>query len=136
MKKSILAFLLFLIPISAMAANVELSWTPPTERESCDVKAADGTCTTFTPLPPSEIGGYRIYYGTTQGAYNLGPVEVDDPAAVSTIVDWPAGAVYFAVITTFDTDLRESLYSEFISVAVDHGLPKPPARFRARVIPD
>jgi len=132
MKKLLLTFLL-LISFNVIAANTLIEWTPPTERESCDVKDDDGICTKHTPLAPSEIGGYHIYYGTTQGAYNQ-QFDVNDPGATSAIMDLPRGFIYFLVVTTFDTDLRESIYSEFISVAVDHGVPKSPTGVTATVL--
>lgn len=136
MKKSILAvLLLFFVSGLANAANVKFQWTPPTTRESCEERNSANECILYTPLPPDEIGGYNIYYGTTQGAYNE-TFNVTDPTATSATISLPAGLIYFAVVTTIDTESRESIYSEFISVAVDHADPKQPTGLTATVLPD
>ena len=133
MKKILLIITLTFISFNLNAANTLVEWTPPVERESCEEKDAGGACIRYTPLAPEEIGGYNIYYGTTQGAYNQ-EFNITDGTATSAILDLPRGFIYFLVVTTIDIDSRESVFSEFISVAVDHGDPKRPTGVRATVL--
>ena len=75
-----------------------LRWQPPSQR-------VDGES-----LSMSEIGGYRIYYGTQSGAYDS-MLSVDDPyTSMIQIDDLPLGTYYF-VMTTVDTSGIESAYS-------------------------
>ena len=81
--------------------NITLSWVAPVERE-------DGT-----PISMSEIAGYRVYYGETEGDYN-NDVDVNHGDTMQvTLNDLPEGT-YYIVVTTFDMDGRESLHSEMI----------------------
>lgn len=88
----------------SIVASVKIDWTPPSERE-------DGSA-----LSLSEIGGYRIYYGTTEGDY---PNQFDISGGTVSHVTASTGAatltvspgVYHFVVTTYDTDGRESQYS-------------------------
>jgi hypothetical protein len=84
---------------------VTLAWDPPVAR-------ADES-----PLLPSEIGGYRIYYGTQEGDYP-NRIDFDDGTAESVkLIDLAPGTYYF-VITTYDTDGRESEYSSVITATL------------------
>ena len=75
-----------------------LSWTAPTER-------ADGSA-----LALSAIAGYRVYYGLETGIYH-GQIDINDYIATqSQLPSLPSGE-YFIVITTIDTDGRESVFS-------------------------
>ncbi len=82
----------------AFAVTAELTWTPPTTRE-------DGS-----PLLPSEIGGYRVYYGTAPGDYMYEFPFTPAPAVGTTTVDFSPGT-YYLVVTTVDTAGRESRFS-------------------------
>jgi len=75
-----------------------LSWVAPSERE-------DGS-----GLSPSEIAGFRIYYGTESGSYpNM--VNVDDHTATeAALADLPSGT-YYIVMTTVGTDGLVSAFS-------------------------
>lgn len=104
-RASFLAALLLLVASNARAGSITLSWTPPTERE-------DGTL-----IAPGEIAGFNIYYGTAAGDYIYDidvPVGVlADPLAPSyTVPDLDTCTIYYLVMTTYDSDGRESLYSE------------------------
>ena len=85
-----------------------LELTQPTQRE-------DGSA-----LSPSEIDSYRVYYGTAAGDYQI---QVDiDPVNIeadleSLIGDLDTG-IYYSVVTTVDTEGRESLYSAEIIVEI------------------
>jgi hypothetical protein len=75
-----------------------LAWVAPVAR-------ADGSA-----LSLSEIGGYRVYYGTTEGDYPNRIDIADGSADQLTLTDLPPGTYYF-VVTTYDTAGRESEYS-------------------------
>lgn len=84
---------------------LELTWVAPSER-------ADNTGLTL-----SEIAGYRIYYGTEKGNYQ-NQFEVNDGSAQQAqIAGVPSGA-YYLVMTTIDTDGRESSYSPEVVVTI------------------
>jgi hypothetical protein len=85
--------------------DISLSWIAPGERDD------------NSPLSLSEIAGYKIYYGTTQGEYS-NSIDVNDAAAEGyTITDLPSG-VYYIVVTTIDTDGLESGFSETVSKSI------------------
>jgi hypothetical protein len=75
-----------------------ISWVAPSEREDATV------------LSLSDIAGYRIYYGVETGNYQERVVINDPSATQATIAGIPSGT-FFAVITTVDTDGRESSWS-------------------------
>jgi len=86
--------------------SVSLSWVAPSEREDA------------TPISLSEIAGYKVYYGTTQGQYSEVVVVNDGIAEGYTLTGLVADTYYF-VVTTFDTEGRESQYSsEVIKAAI------------------
>lgn len=82
-----------------------VTWVAPSERED------------NTPISPAEIAGYRVYYGNSQGDY---PNRIEIGDAYDNDVDTndlnlPAGT-YYAVITTLDTDGRESAFSDEVTL--------------------
>ena len=84
-----------------------VSWVSPSERED------------NSPISLAEIAGYRIYYGSSQGDY---PNQIDINDAYDNDVDTadlnlPAGT-YYAVVTTIDTDGRESAFSEEVTLNI------------------
>lgn len=84
--------------------TVTVSWTAPQTR-------ADGT-----PMVLSEIGGYRVYYGTQTGIYT-DEVDIDDGTAEQVTVETGSGD-YFFVVTTVDTEGRESEFSQEITITI------------------
>jgi len=89
----------------AATGSLDLSWTAPVAR-------ADGT-----PLSLADINGYRIYYGSSDGNYPES-VEISDGTAQSaTVTGIPVGS-YHVVMTTYDTDGRESNYSPSVVKSV------------------
>ena len=85
--------------------EVNLSWTAPSEREDNN------------PLPLSEIAGYKVYYGTTQGNYSNSTDINDGNAEGHTFKGLSTGTYYFAV-TTYDIEGRESQYSSEIKIII------------------
>lgn len=78
-----------------------VDWQAPTHRE-------DNT----TVLTSQEIGGYRIYYGNEPGVYN-NVADVTDAATLQvTVSGLQSETTYHFVVTTFDKDGRESLFSD------------------------
>ena len=58
----------------------------------------------------SEISGYTVHYGTSKGNYPDSFSINNGSATAVTVTDLPAGT-YYLVVTTRDTDGRESGYS-------------------------
>lgn len=80
------------------ANTLLMSWTAPSKR-------ADGSA-----LQPTEISGYRIYYGTVKGIYPEKLFINTEQVVGADVADIPGGD-YFIVLTTIDTNGRESDYS-------------------------
>ena len=92
------AFTLRVDPAPQAVGSFTLSWTAPVAR-------TDGT-----PLSLSELAGYRIHYGSTAGNYP-NTVDVSDGSAqTATVNNLPAG-IYYAVMTSYDSNGLESAYS-------------------------
>jgi len=85
--------------------NLALSWKAPVAR-------ADGT-----PLSLADIDGYRIHYGETSGNYTSYFTVADGTAQNMTLTGIPAGT-YYLVMTTYDVNGRESVYSSEIRKTV------------------
>ena len=85
--------------------KVDLSWTAPTTR-------TDGTL-----LNPSELEGYRIYYGASPDELVLQEEIIGVSATEISITDLPPGVYYFSV-TAYDSDGLESSFSEVVSKEV------------------
>ena len=88
-------------PAPAQTGSFSLTWTAPVTR-------ADGS-----PIPLSDIGGYRIYYGVVAGNYPA-TVEVSDGSAQSATVDNIPAGTYHIVMTTYDMNGLESVQSPAI----------------------
>lgn len=84
------------------SGSLSLQWSAPVTR-------ADGT-----PLPLSEIDGYRIYYGVSIGNYPNWIDVADSTAQAITITDMPLGT-YYLVMTTYDVSGNESAYSSMVT---------------------
>ncbi|MBL4711323.1 MAG: VCBS domain-containing protein [Gammaproteobacteria bacterium] len=101
----IVSITLFGVNESNTTANLTLSWTAPSEREDNSAIAL------------SEIAGYKIFYGATQGDYTNSVNINDNTATDYTFSNFSAGTYYF-VITTIDTDGRESQYSSGVNITI------------------
>ena len=102
--KNLILFLSF--SSSAIAATAQITWTVPTERED------------NTELKPSEIKQYKVYYGIKPGKYDY-TVDVPATGAVpeKAEITLPTGSTYYFVVTTVDTDGRESSsYSQMVKI--------------------
>lgn len=92
-------------PEPMMSSDINLSWSAPSLRED------------DTGISLSEIAGYKIYYGESPGSYP-DSISVDGGDTNSyTMSNFSEGTYYF-VITTRDTEGRESQYSSVISVTI------------------
>ena len=100
-----------MLSTSVMAASVTLSWIAPTTNE-------DGS-------PLTDLGGYRLFYGATSGAYT----DVVDVGNVLTYV-WDVGeqegnTLYFNA-TAYDLNGNESIYNGEVSKTFPMIAPAPP----------
>jgi hypothetical protein len=86
-----------------VTGSVTLSWTAPVARED------------ETPISMSEIKGFRIYYGTVEppGVLNY-TIKIDDAYADKKTLNGLAPGNYNFVLTTIDTEGRESVPSEMV----------------------
>ena len=99
-----------LMALTEQAMAQTITWTNPTERE-------DGT-----PLALTEIGGYRIYWGSASG--DLQQTIVVNGQRTAHTVDFPPGKSYFQM-TVVDTAGRESLPTPELVAEVPIYDPKP-----------
>lgn len=95
--------LLTLLTFNAYAQDTLIQWMPPTERE-------DNT------LLGGDLAGFNIYYGNSSGVYSSN-VNIPNPSISSYTLNLDSG-VYYAVITAYDSDGRESIYSSEVSVTI------------------
>lgn len=90
-------------PVSSVStSSVTLNWTAPVAR-------ADQT-----PLSLADIGGYRVYYGASEGDYT-NSIDVNDGTAEQVILTELSPGTYYFVITTYDVNGRESVYSSVVT---------------------
>jgi hypothetical protein len=82
---------------------VSLSWSPPTTR-------SDGTTL-------SNLTGYRIYYGTTQGNYS-NSVDINNAGITEYILENLTPNTYYFVITAYDSQGVESDFSNVVSKTI------------------
>lgn len=80
--------------------SATLSWTAPTEN-------SDGS-------PLTDLAGYRIHYGITQGNYSE-QIQIDNPGLTTYVVENLSPNTWYFVATSFDT---EGIESQFSGVAV------------------
>jgi hypothetical protein len=103
-----LKYLIFFLSFSAFA-DIQLNWIPPSER-------ADNS-----PLSLSEIESYRIYYNADGSTAYPNFISIA-PTDTHTMVLPPA--TYYFVLTVFDFDGRESIFSDIV-VATEPDPPPP-----------
>ena len=83
--------------------NISLTWTAPSERED------------NSAISLSEIAGYHVFVGTTKGNYPNSITINDGTATGHTFTNLPTGTYYF-VVTTIDTEGRESQFSSEVVI--------------------
>ncbi len=83
---------------SALKRTVSIAWAAPSTRVD------------NTPVVPSEIGGYRIYYGNDSSQLQL-LTEISDPNRTDFTTPELAPGTYYFAITAYDTYGTESQYS-------------------------
>ncbi len=84
---------------------MSVTWSAPSARANGD------------PLSLSEIAGYQVYYGTKAGNYP-NQIDVNNPTAESIEIAGLTSGTYYLVLTTIDSDGRESSYSPEIVVTM------------------
>jgi hypothetical protein len=82
--------------------SFSLSWTAPVTR-------SDGS-----PMSLAEINGYKVYYGSNEGDYP-NSIDINDGATTTTTVSEVPVGDYYVVMTTYDSDGRESTQSGVVS---------------------
>jgi len=121
--KKLLLLTLLLASFNVSALTVNLSWLPPTERENGDA------------LPEADIAGYNVYYTSTKSGDYINSVFVSGGNTNAYKLLMPDATKYFIVVTTVDTDGRESSYSK--EVSKEYAKPsKPTFTFGAIETPD
>jgi hypothetical protein len=95
----------FTITVQAgSVGSATLTWVAPTLR-------TDGT-------PLTNLAGFRIRYGTSQGAYP-NSISLANPSLSTYVVDnLPGGATYYFVATAYDSNGAESDYSNSASKSI------------------
>ncbi|MGW8228053.1 MAG: galactose-binding domain-containing protein [Gammaproteobacteria bacterium] len=99
---SLPAFSIQVLAAPVQTGSISLQWSAPVSR-------ADGT-----PLSLADIDGYHIYYGVSAGDYPNRLDVADGTAQSATITEIPVGT-YYIVMTTYDIDGRESIYSSMVA---------------------
>jgi hypothetical protein len=112
---SLFITLMMMATTAAIAEIVSFSGTTPTERED------------ETALGLSEIKGFEIYCGATQGDYQS---TVFLPGATLPDTTWDLDlniGTHYCVISTVDIDDRKSLYSNEVTLIIEgKSRPNPP----------
>lgn len=114
--RTLTVLILSLLSFSVLAADVQLTWGTPTERE-------DGT-----PLAAEEIGSYVIEYG--QEETSLGQsVTVEGTLNTTDINGLPNGTTQYFRIATVDSDGLRGEFSDTINVDLPNAAPSAPSNF-------
>ena len=87
--------MLFLFPLSVIAASLQVSWNANTE---------------------TNLAGYKVYYGTTSGTYDA-TVNVGNVTSY-TIPSLSTGKTYYVAVTAYDTSSNESEKSTEVSANI------------------
>jgi hypothetical protein len=87
----------FSVTVQAVATgSATLTWTPPTQN-------TDGS-------PLTDLAGYKIYWGTSQGSYS-NSVTLNNPGLASYVVTNLVSGTYYFVATAINSQGVESSYS-------------------------
>jgi hypothetical protein len=79
---------------------VTVSWEAPTQR--------------IDDSPLENLAGFRVYYGAVAGAYTS-KLEVNTPSLTSVVISSLPEGTYWFVVTAYDAEGLESVYSEAAS---------------------
>lgn len=90
-------------PNHTTGGNSSLSWQAPT------------TYLDQSPIPLSEIGGYKIYVGTDEGSMSLN-TNINDPTVTSFDLNKLGKGVFHIAVTCYDVYGIESNYSPVIVI--------------------
>ena len=89
------------------AGSKRVNWTPPTERE-------DGS-----PLAPSEIYGYEVFYDTVSPPDSGQVQNVNDGTAKTHLITDLPPATWYAGVKTVDTEQQVSDLSNIVSFTIE-----------------
>jgi hypothetical protein len=89
--------------VATATGSATLSWNPPTTN-------TDGSALT-------NLAGYKIYWGTTQGSYP-NSVAINSPGISSYVLTNLVAGTYFFVMTSLSSAGEESAYSNAASKTV------------------
>ena len=98
----LLFFLCLFNAYNIHAANVTLSWIPPTTR-------ADGT-------PLTDLTGYKIYFGVSSKNYTQN-IDVGNVTSY-TVANLSTGTAYYFATTAYDASSNESSFSNEVSKTI------------------
>lgn len=123
MKNLFLALIISLSLVTGVNAATMFTWTPPTTN-------TDGTLLT-------DLGGYKIYCGLTQGVYTITkdtgllPADMTGKATypISSVLNMDTVKTYYCSVTAYDVNKNESVYSNEISVPLVGIPPSAPGGF-------
>jgi hypothetical protein len=85
------------------AGTVTVSWEAPAQR--------------VDESPLENLAGFRVYYGTAAGAYTS-KLEVNAPSLTTVVISSLPAGTYWFVVTAYDAEGLESVYSEAASTYV------------------
>lgn len=112
----VIAIALLLLAAQAHAGEAVLTWTAPTQN-------TDGT-------PLTDLAGFKIYLGQTQGGPYPVSIDIPDPAATTfTVPNLTDGVTYYFVSTAYNSaaTVQESDYSNEVSKTIPFPVPMPPS---------
>ncbi len=84
-------------------------------------QAPNGAILAWDANSESDLAGYRVYHGLTQGEYDTSEdvgLTSDPTSPQYTLADLTVGEEYFFVVTAYDFYGNESEYSNIVSVTV------------------
>ena len=122
MKKLLFTIILSLIPVVGLAATL-FTFTPPTTN-------TDGTLLT-------DLGGYKIYCGQASGDYSvtmdIGLIKPDITGKgtypIANVLNMDVTKTWYCVMTAYDINKNESVYSNEVSVPLVGLAPNVPGAF-------
>jgi hypothetical protein len=89
--------------VGTASGTTTLRWDAPTT-------SADGS-------PLTDLAGYKVYWGTTQGSYANSAI-LNNPGLTTYVIDQLTPATWYFVVSAFDTSGNESEYSAPVSKTV------------------